>query len=239
MKRNLTISALLAATTLLAFAIGCGRGQLDHPQAASPDAASSSTLPFQKSSSDGAAAPASGGLLSKLGLPTTITVPSGTPIAVRLQSSISSATASAGQEFDATLEEPLVIDGKTIAAEGTPVIGRVVTARNSGRLHNSGYLRLTLDSIVLNGKPVTVQTSSVYAAGGSHEKRNLAWIGGGAAGGALIGALAGGGKGALIGSAVGGAGGTGAAYATGKKEVAFGSERMLTFRLMRPFDVKV
>jgi len=39
--------------------------------------------------------------------------------------------------------------------------------------------------------------------------------------------LAGGGKGALIGSVVGAAGGTGTAYATGKKEVSFGAERRL------------
>jgi hypothetical protein len=61
-------------------------------------------------------------------------------------------------------------------------------------------------------------------------------IGGGTGAGALIGGLAGGGKGALIGTAIGAAGGTGTAYATGKKEVSFGEERRLTFRLAQAVE---
>ncbi len=107
----------------------------------------------------------------------------------------------------------------------------MVSAEKSGRLHDSGTLRLTLVSIESGSKSIPVQTSSVFAKGASHKKRNVALIGGGAGAGALIGGLAGGGKGALIGSAVGAGAGTGTAYATGKKDVAFEAERRLTFRL--------
>jgi hypothetical protein len=95
-----------------------------------------------------------------------------------------------------------------------------------------------LTAIEVHGKSLPMQTSSIFAKGGSHEKRNLAMIGGGAGAGALIGGIAGGGKGALIGSMIGAGGGTGAAYATGKKDVGFSAERRLTFRLTQPVTMQ-
>jgi hypothetical protein len=225
------VITLIAVLSLLA---ACGHGPAaGNAQAATPDqpATTADAAPFSK--------PEGGGLFSPSKVvPSTLTVPAGTPLTVRLQASLSSASAEAGQEFDAVLEEPVVVNGQTVAARGTPVIGRVVVARHSGRLHNSGYIRVALSSVEIGGKQIPVQTSSVFAAGGSHKNRNLAWIGGSTAGGAIIGALAGGGKGAAIGSMIGAGGGTTAAYATGEKNVGFAAERTLSFRLTQPLTVR-
>jgi hypothetical protein len=166
----------------------------------------------------------------------TLTVPVGATIYVRLQQPLSSTNAQAGQEFTAILDEPLVVENQTAVASGTAVTGKVVAARESGRLHNAGYIRITLTSIALNGKTVPLETNSIFAGGGSFKKRDLTFIGGGAGGGALIGGLAGGGKGVAIGSLLGAAGGTAAAYATGKKEVGFKTEQRLGFRLTQPIQ---
>src|SRR5262249_1956291 len=147
-------------------------------------------------------------------------LPAGSPLTVRMQTSLSSVSSNAGDHFTAALDEPVVIEGQVAVPRGAVVTGGVLAARSSGRLHDPGYLRIALTSIEVDGKSVQIETSSIFAKGGSHEKRNLAMIGGGTGAGALIGGIAGGGKGALIGSMVGAAGGTGAAFATGKKDVS-------------------
>jgi len=164
-------------------------------------------------------------------------LPEGTPITIRLKSPVSSTVSSAGDIFEGTLDDPVVIEGQTAIPRGAPVTGKVLAAKSSGRLRDPGYLRIALVSIKVEGQPVAVETSSLFVKGGSHEKRNLAMIGGGTGTGALIGGVAGGSKGVLIGSSVGAAGGCGAAYATGKKEVSFGVESRLTFRLAQAVEL--
>ena len=229
--------AMLAA--LLIGAAGCGK-QMTPPATGlkTTDTAQSKpedqAAPFAKTSS---VADKSQEKQEKALVPEEVVVPSGTAITVRLQNAVSSATSRAGDQFEATLDEPLTVDGRTLAPEGAKVVGHVVAARRSGRLMHPGYLRIALSSLTVDGKSIPVQSSSVMVAGGSHKRRNLAWIGGGAGGGALIGAIASGGSGALIGSAIGAAGGTTTAFVTGKKDVGFGAERRLTFRLTHPVTI--
>ena len=68
-------------------------------------------------------------------------------------------------------------------------------------------------------------------------KHNLLWIGGGAGGGVLVGALAGGGTGALIGGPVGAAAGTTVALVTAKRDIKLRPETPLTFTLAKPVTV--
>jgi len=244
MTRNI-LTSLLAVAVLSTVLTGCSgvpkTGETaTNDQAASTQPGNSAAAPFASDSTNATEAkPEKKGFFGGSSLvPTTLTVPAGTVVAVRLQSSVSSATAQPGDTFDAVLDEPLVVKGETVAPKGTPVTGRVVEAKSSGRLHDSGYLRLTLASISIKGRNVPVQSSSLFAKGANHNKRNAALIGGGAGAGALIGGLAGGGKGALIGGLVGAGAGTGGAYATGKKDVAFGAERRLSFRLTQSLTTK-
>jgi hypothetical protein len=228
------------AVLLLAATIACGSksGPNSADQSATTTTAqnSSDALPFGKAA---AKDEKGAGLVAgeKSLVPNAIKVPAGTPVSIRLAQAVSSASSNAGDRFDATLDEPLVINDQTVAPKGAAAVGRVVQAKSSGRLHDSGYIRVTLASVEINGKQVPVQASSIFVKGANHNKRNLAMIGGGAGAGALIGGLTGGGKGALIGSAVGAGAGTTGAYATGKKDVGFGPERKLTFRLLQPLEV--
>lgn len=221
------IAGLIA---VLSLTPACGKQpRVSADQSASAE--STQRLPFDRELPETGISP------SQSLVPAPTRLPAGTPITIRLATAISSSSSHTGDSFEATLDEPIMIEGQTVVARGAALTGRVLAAKPSGRLHDPGYLRIALVSLSVNGKPVAIESSSVFAKGGSHEKRNLAMIGGGTAAGALIGGLAGGGKGALIGSTVGAAGGTGTAYATGKKEVAFDAERRLTFRLSQATDL--
>lgn len=211
-SRNIFLLILLV---LAGLATGCSVGA-QPPISATADNSATQQLPFTQ------------------GKP--LVLPANTAIYVRLQQSISSTTAQSGQSFSAVLDEPLVVDGQTLAPSGTAVEGKVVAARESGHLHHAGYLRITLSSLALNGKTVPIQTNSVYVSGGTYKKRNIALTGGGAGGSDLLGALVGG-KGAVIGPSISATGGTTAAYATGKKEVGFVAERRLGFLLTQPLNV--
>lgn len=169
--------------------------------------------------------------------PAPLIIPAGTSITVRLQQGLSSASAVPGERFDAVVDEPIVLDDRTVIPVGTPVTGHVVIARRSGRLRHPGELGLTLDSVLIDNQDISLTTSHIVARGASHKKRNLGWIGGGTGGGAIIGALAAGGKGALIGSGIGAVAGTTTAFVTGKKDVGFSVERRLRFRLNRDISL--
>jgi hypothetical protein len=166
------------------------------------------------------------------------TIPSGAKLTVRLDSGINSRTAKTGQTFHGTLARSLVVNGKNVADAGATVKGKVSHAKSSGRLHDPGELTLRLTSVEIHGKAVAISTTAYRAKGKSHTKGNVEKIGGGAAAGALIGGLAGGGKGALIGTAAGAGAGTGLAAATGKEEASVPAEAALTFTTAAAATVK-
>jgi len=150
--------------------------------------------------------------------PAPMMVPKQTPIHITLNQTLASNRSKPGQHFEATVSEPVMLDGKTVIPRGAKVEGRVVDAHPSGRLMGRARLRMALDAVQVNGQTYDIRTASYAREGSAHKKRNLLWIGGGAGGGALIGALAGGGEGALIGGPV-------------------GAETRLTFRLAEPVTI--
>ncbi len=166
------------------------------------------------------------------------TIPAGTHLTVRTAHELSSGTAKVGDRFDASLTHTLVVGGKTLAKAGAPARGKVTAAKSSGRLHAPGQLSVRLTSLQVDGKMIPLSTGSYHVEGKSHTKSNATKIGGGAAVGALIGGLAGGGKGAAIGAGAGGAAGTGVAAATGKEEAIIPAEKAMSFTTTAAASVK-
>jgi len=201
--------------------------QTGTPSTESTDQSAKNASGAQGSSTDSAEKP-----VTLAPRPTSVTVPAGTTLSVRLVEGIDTGSTPEGSGFEATLARPLVVNGAEVAPVGSTVTGKVIHVVSSGRLSKPAELALTLTSLTPSGgEKVRISTNTWNMKGESHKKRNIEMMGGGAVGGALIGALAGGRKGAAIGTLVGGGGGTAVAAGTGKKEIRLASETKLSFRL--------
>src|SRR5882757_171364 len=144
-------------------------------------------------------------------------IPVGTELQVRINENLTSETAQPGDQFTASLVNSIEDEnGKIIFGRGAYISGRVISAKPSGRLSDSGELVLSINNIRSGSQSANVTVGPYTVKGDSHTGSNVGKIGGGAALGAIIGGIAGGGKGAAIGAGAGTAAGTGAAAATGK-----------------------
>jgi hypothetical protein len=147
---------------------------------------------------------------------------------------VDSKVSSPGQTFKASVDEPVTIGGQTLIPRGADAVARLVEVKDPSKISGGGQLTLDLDSITVNGKVLNVKSESVTQAGESRTKQSAGVIGGTAALGAIIGAIAGGGKGAAIGAVSGAGAGTAVQVMTQGTRVRIPSETRLTFTLQQP-----
>jgi hypothetical protein len=140
-------------------------------------------------------------------------IPAGTLLNIRLQTPLSSASAQGGESFSATVEEPVTVGGKTAVPRGALVTGSVMVAKASREPHDPGYLRLTLTSILVNGKTFSLRTSSIFAKGASY--------------GTL----------ATMDPSLLNSGDSGTSVSPARDDVRFSTGHHLTFRLAQPFHL--
>jgi hypothetical protein len=169
--------------------------------------------------------------------PAYVTIPAGTRISVRTIDAIDSAQNQVGDRFQATLEEPLRVDGSEIVSRDAAVFGRLAQSKESGTFTGRSQLRLELTAFVVNGQTVPIVTGDYELTGKSRGASTAKRTVGGAAVGSLIGALAGGGKGAAIGAGVGAGAGAGSEIITKGDQVKVPSETMIEFTLQQDVSI--
>ncbi|HEV2523438.1 MAG TPA: hypothetical protein VGT24_13750 [Candidatus Acidoferrales bacterium] len=229
--RHYSLGRYLVIICVLALA-GCNKA------ANSPDTSTSSG----GSTSGGNAGPTENPSAPKpsagLFTPKPIVVDAGTEITVTADQAVSSKTNNAGDHFDASLAEPVVVGDKVVIPRGAKAIGTVTDAKSAGRFKGNAAISVTLSSIIVDGKEYQVATSDVTEAGKGRGKRTAEGAGGGAVVGALIGALAGGGKGAAIGAGAGAGAGTAGTALTGSRDITIPAETRLHFKLKDPLEIR-
>jgi hypothetical protein len=165
----------------------------------------------------------------------------GTNIHVRMNDTINSKTSRVGDRFTTTVTEPVYAStGAVVIPSGSTITGRVDAVRPAAKGGKPGQIDVSFIEVrtpngtrrAINGALTDLNADKTRsdtegtATASKMQHRKVIFIGGGAAGGAILGAAIGGGKGALIGGLLGAGGGfLGDRYTKGKDaEVASGTE---------------
>jgi hypothetical protein len=166
-----------------------------------------------------------------------VVIPAGTEISVRSNENIDSSSANAGQKFSGMIADDVMGSSGQVAIPKGSNAQLVIRNVQSGGITKGPELTLDLASVDVHGQTYTVNTASLQRSGGQGigaNKRTAEMVGGGAALGTLIGAIAGQGKGAAIGAVAGAAAGAGTQVLTRGKEVKVPAESVLEFKLSQP-----
>lgn len=167
-----------------------------------------------------------------------VVVPGGTSLRIRINQEISVKRSHAGDPFDGTIVDPVVVNGTEVIPAGSQARGQVVQAKRRGRFKGSSELELTLTGLDVNGRHYSLDTSTVVRTKKGKGKRTAAFIGGGTGVGMLIGGVASGGVGLLIGGLTGAGAGTAGAAFTGNRDIEIPAETVMTFRLDQPIQLR-
>jgi len=181
---------------------------------------------------------------------TGVSVPEGTPLKVKLATTISTFSSKVGDPFQGKTTEPVVIEGKILIPAGSTVEGRVTKLNEPRRISGKPTIVIFPEHIVLPDgqrfmlnavlvdtdiKGTDVNEEGQFK-GTGHDKRDQIEVAGGAGAGMLIGGLAGGPPGLLIGGAIG-AGATTTHWLVQRRSAVLPSGTGLLLELSRPMTM--
>jgi hypothetical protein len=163
--------------------------------------------------------------------PDPLVLQAGTRVSVRMESAISSESARVGDEFQAALTEPWLVNGRVGLPVGTRIEGQVSQVEPTGRGKHKALLVLRfLRAELSDGGAMQLEARPVYLEAEGETRRDVEMIGGGTLLGGIVGKVTGNtGRGAVVGAAVG----TGAALETKGDPVIVRPGRMFRLFLQR------
>jgi hypothetical protein len=166
-----------------------------------------------------------------------LTIPAGTLIKVRMIDPVDSETSQLGQTFQASLDDPISMDGQTVVPRGADIVVKLIEDKQSGKLSGRTELTLDLVSMRVNGRMVDLTTQGVTTSSGSRGAKSGKVIGGAAAVGAILGGIIGGGRGAAIGATSGAGAGGAVQVLTKGQRVKIPAETRLSFTLQNSVNI--
>lgn len=183
---------------------------------------------------------------------TATSLPEGTPLKVRLQTTISTFSSKVGDPFTGKTMEPVVLEGKTVIPAGSTLEGRITKLSEPRRLKGKPTIGIFPEHIVLpdgqrfmlnavlvdtNIRGTDVNEEGQFK-GTGHDRKDQIEVAGGTGAGMVVGGLIGGGPGLLIGGAIG-AGATTTHWLSKRNSAVLPSGTELMLELSRPMTMSM
>lgn len=177
----------------------------------------------------------------------TPSVPAGTALMVRLDTTLATFSNKAGDPFRGSLTQAVVVNGQTLIPAGATVEGRVTKVSEPRRISGKPTIGILPEAVILpsgeryyldatltdtNIRGTDVNQEGQFK-GSTHDRRDTLEQGGGTAGGMVIGGLVGGPVGVLVGGAIG-AGSTTGYWLAKHRSATLPAGTQLTLELNRP-----
>lgn len=177
-------------------------------------------------------------------------VPAGTVVMVRLETTLATFSNRVGDPFRGSVTQPIIVNGQTIIPVGATVEGRVTKVSEPRRISGKPTIGILPETVILptgeryyldatltdTNIPGTDVSREGQFKGTGHDRHDQLEAGGGAVGGMVIGGLVGGPVGVLVGGAVG----TGAStthWLVKHRSATLPSGTQLTLELNRPMTM--
>jgi hypothetical protein len=168
------------------------------------------------------------------------TVRADSTLGIRLDQTLSSATAKLEDRVTATVSRDVIVNGRTVVPSGTRLEGNVSLVQPGNKFKGRARLGVRFHTLVLaDGLRVPIQTEAVYRDGESATGSTVTKVGAGVTAGSILGGMLGGKRGAIIGAGVGAAGGTAAVMASEAKDVVIDSGTPLNVRITSPVTLTI
>jgi hypothetical protein len=168
-----------------------------------------------------------------------VTIPAGTQLRLRLDSSHASNTSQAEETVSARLAAPVVVNGRTVLPSNSPATGLVTVARPSAKVKGRAYLAMRFTEVRADDERYRISTRTWGREAPGTKKNDAAKIAVPGAVGAVVGAAIDGKKGAAIGAGVGAGAGTAVVLSTSGDEVRLPRGSTVLVRLSAPLTVRV
>jgi hypothetical protein len=169
-----------------------------------------------------------------------VVVPASSVLGLQVETPLSSERTQIEDRVEARVTRDVTSEGRVAVPAGSRVLGSVTVVERGGKMKERARLGVRFHTLVLaDGRQVPLRTETIVREGDSPSNESARKIGGAAIGGAILGAIIGGGKGAVIGGAAGAGGGSAAVMAGDRNAATLPAGTVVSVRLSGPATIEI